>query len=153
MSGTCCQVSKINLHFLAHYISNIIITLAEMGSVTWIPSQRMCSGKDPSAAKDIERRRNIRESHRFFFFGSPWLTRHGSSDRGLRSRDLNLIKLSGAWGRQRKKDHEDKRGRDRRRGKERTLQMTGDVCALSDSSGQRGKIFFKRWDTSSLWEE
>lgn len=41
--------------------------------------------------------------------------------RGLRSRDLNLIKLSGGGGRQRKEDHGDKRGRDRKRGKRKNI--------------------------------
>lgn len=41
--------------------------------------------------------------------------------RDLRSRDLNLIKLSGGEVRQRKEDHGDKRSRDRKRGKGRTL--------------------------------
>lgn len=62
-----------------------------------------------------------------------WELRH----RGLRSRDLNLIKPSGGGARQRKDDHGDKKGRDRKRGKERTSELTGGGCALSDSSGQK----------------
>lgn len=54
--------------------------------------------------------------------------------RGLRSRGLNLIKLSGGR-EQGREDHRDKGGRERKTGKERTLQLAGDGCALSDSSG------------------
>lgn len=101
----------------------------------------MCWGKDPRAAKDTEGRRNIRESWLLFFLllsmaRMEWELRH----RGLGSRDLNLINLSGGGGRQRKEDHGDKRGRARKRRKEITLQPTGDGCALSDSGGQKWNI-------------
>lgn len=73
----------------------------------------------------------------FFIFACGGSMAQAVRHRGLESHDLNLIKLSEKGGRQGKEDHGDNKGRDRKRGKERTLEMTGDGCSLSDSSGQK----------------
>lgn len=75
----------------------------------------------------------------FFFFISLSVSHREQElrQRGLRSRGLNLIKLSGGR-EQGREDHRDKR--ERKAGKERTLQLAGDGCALSDSSGGKWNI-------------
>lgn len=121
--GTLCQAHVVGCQKWIHIFLHITFPWGpNRQSVTWTPNQKDVLWKGSLCCQGHWGEEEHKGILTFFFvlLSVAYMERE-LRHRDLRSRDLNLIKLSGGEVRQRKEDHGDKRSRDRKRGKGRTL--------------------------------